>query len=151
MEPRQSGPDNEQKQSIHKINLEESDLYKVLDIGRDSTLEEIKKAYRRLALIYHPDKKPHGNEAVFKKINQAYCALSDLGLRKQYDASGGDERNTFTETASFRKKYKEKYDDLFFSAFWERDHEQKIKEYLSKHKNDKSEIGQMFLKEAQRN
>lgn len=63
------------------------DYYKVLGIPRNATKEEIKKAYRRLAHQYHPDKQS-GNEIKFKEINEAYQVLSDDGKRAQYDQFG---------------------------------------------------------------
>jgi molecular chaperone DnaJ len=63
------------------------DYYKILGVSRDASKEEIKKAYRKLAHKYHPDKKG-GNEKKFKEINEAYQVLSDDRKRRQYDAFG---------------------------------------------------------------
>ncbi len=63
------------------------DYYKILGVSRGASEEEIKKAYRRLAHHYHPDK-DGGNEAKFKEINEAYQVLSDKGKRAQYDRFG---------------------------------------------------------------
>lgn len=63
------------------------DYYKILGVGRDATEEEIKKAYRRLAHQYHPDKKS-GDETKFKEINEAYQVLSDREKRARYDRFG---------------------------------------------------------------
>jgi DnaJ-class molecular chaperone len=63
------------------------DYYDTLSVPPEATLEEIKKAYRRLALETHPDKNPgdaHAEER-FKKINEAYGVLSDSSKRAQYD------------------------------------------------------------------
>ena len=57
--------------------------YEILEINESATQEEIKKAYRRLALQYHPDKNP-GGEAQFKKILEAYQVLSDPAARAEY-------------------------------------------------------------------
>jgi molecular chaperone DnaJ len=64
------------------------DYYKILGVSQNATLEEIKKAYRRLANTYHPDKNPGNKEAEekFKEINEAYEVLSDKDKRRQYDA-----------------------------------------------------------------
>lgn len=63
--------------------------YDVLGIKKDAPVEEIKKVYRKLALIYHPDKvKPEEKTAAekkFKEINEAYATLSDPDKRKAYD------------------------------------------------------------------
>lgn len=64
------------------------DYYNILEVSRESTDEEIKKAYRKLAHKYHPDK-AGGDEAKFKEINEAYQVLSDKQKRAQYDRFGG--------------------------------------------------------------
>jgi molecular chaperone DnaJ len=65
----------------------EKDYYKILGVDKNATQEEIKKAYRRLAHKYHPDKKG-GDEKKFKEINEAYQVLSDKQKRAQYDKFG---------------------------------------------------------------
>ena len=66
--------------------------YEVLQIEKTATKEEIKKAYRKLAMKYHPDRASDENkkeyEAEFKKINEAYAILSDDSKRQQYDTFG---------------------------------------------------------------
>ncbi len=67
--------------------------YEILGLEQDASLEDIKKAYRKLALKYHPDRNPNNQaEAAdkFKLIDEAYHALSDPGKRMRYDASGYD-------------------------------------------------------------
>jgi DnaJ-class molecular chaperone len=61
------------------------DLYKVLDISPSADFDEIKLAYKRASMKYHPDK--GGDEEMFKNIQDAYAILSDEGKRKYYDAS----------------------------------------------------------------
>lgn len=63
------------------------DYYKILGVSRNASQEEIKKAYRRLAHQYHPDK-AGGDEKKFKEINEAYQVLSDKHKRAQYDRFG---------------------------------------------------------------
>jgi molecular chaperone DnaJ len=63
------------------------DYYKILGVPKNASEEEIKKAYRRLAHQYHPDR-PGGNEAKFKEINEAYQVLSNKEKRAQYDRFG---------------------------------------------------------------
>jgi len=65
------------------------DFYDVLGVKRGATKEEIKAAYRKLALQYHPDRnKDAGAEERFKQISEAYAVLSDDDKRKQYDTFG---------------------------------------------------------------
>ncbi len=66
------------------------DYYEVLGVGRGASEEEIKKAYRRLAIQFHPDRNPGNKESEerFKEINEAYQVLSDPDRRAQYDRFG---------------------------------------------------------------
>jgi curved DNA-binding protein len=69
------------------------DYYKTLGVEKKADQEAIKKAYRKLALKYHPDRNPDNREAEekFKKISEAYAVLSDPEKRKQYDSFGSDQ------------------------------------------------------------
>lgn len=64
-----------------------ADYYKILGVEKGASEEEIKKAYRKLAHKYHPDKEG-GDEEKFKEINEAYQVLSDKTKRSQYDQFG---------------------------------------------------------------
>ena len=66
------------------------DYYKILGLRRDVTEEEIRRAYRRQALLYHPDRN-NGNkesEERFKEIGEAYAVLGNRERRKEYDLVG---------------------------------------------------------------
>lgn len=66
----------------------DKDYYDILGVAKDATGKEIKKAFRRLALRYHPDKNPDNileSEGRFKEINEAYEVLSDEEKRREYD------------------------------------------------------------------
>ncbi len=62
------------------------DYYSILGVSKSSTEDEIKKAYRKLAMQHHPDR--GGDEAKFKEIEEAYRVLSDSDQRRQYDNPG---------------------------------------------------------------
>jgi DnaJ-class molecular chaperone len=65
------------------------DYYEVLGVGKSATAEEIKRAYRKLALEWHPDRnKSAGAADTFKEINEAYAVLSDTDKRSAYDRFG---------------------------------------------------------------
>ncbi len=88
------------------------DYYEVLGVSRDASQEEIKKAYRRLALKYHPDRnKSKEAEEKFKEISEAYAVLSDPEKRRLYDTyghAGIDER--YSQEDIFRSA---RFDDIF--------------------------------------
>jgi curved DNA-binding protein len=121
--------------------MEYKDYYKTLGVDKNATQEEIKKAYRKLAVKYHPDKNPGNKEAEnqFKMINEAYEVLGDPEKRKKYDELGanwnrfnqGDEYTAgnpfegFGNAAGNQYYYQGNLDDLFggktsgFSDFFE--------------------------------
>lgn len=70
-----------------------NDFYDTLGVGNNASADELKKAYRKLALKYHPDRNPGDNNSAekFKKINEAYSCLSDPQKRANYDQFGSAE------------------------------------------------------------
>lgn len=87
--------------------------YDILGVSKDASQDDIKKAYRKLAIKYHPDKNPGDKEAEkkFKDITEAYETLSDESKRKEYDSPFGD-GNSDTR---FRNTYNPFQDDSPFS------------------------------------
>ena len=81
------------------------DYYQILGVAKSASKEEIKKAYRKLALQYHPDRNK-GDKAAedrFKEISEAYAVLSDSEKKKQYDMFGADcFQQRFTQDDIFR-------------------------------------------------
>jgi curved DNA-binding protein len=81
------------------------DYYKILGVQKDASSEEIKKAYRKLAMKYHPDhtKGDKDAEEKFKKISEAYAVLSDKEKRQEYDTFGSEGfRQRFSQEDIFR-------------------------------------------------
>ena len=72
--------------------MEYKDYYKILGVSKSATQDEIKKAYRKLAVKYHPDKNEgdKASEEKFKEISEAYEVLGDPEKRKKYDELGAN-------------------------------------------------------------
>ena len=70
--------------------MAQTDYYKALGIEKGASADEIKKAFRKLAVKYHPDRNPNdkSSEDKFKEINEAYAVLSDPKKKEQYDTFG---------------------------------------------------------------
>eukprot|EP00803_Ostreobium_quekettii_P006399 evm.model.scf_398.2 EVM.evm.TU.scf_398.2 scf_398:13503-15625(+) len=88
---RQSGT-QEQQELVRKI-LKENNFYTILGISKDADEEEIKRAYKKLALKLHPDKNKAPNaEEAFKAVSRAFSCLSDPVKRSNYDRFGHEDR-----------------------------------------------------------
>ena len=84
--------------------MSETDYYKILGVSKNASEEDMKKAYRKLAMKYHPDKTKGDKNAEekFKKLSEAYAVLSDKEKRKQYDTFG---------STGFQQRYSQ--EDIF--------------------------------------
>jgi len=97
---------------IESAKPKDKDYYQILGINKDACPKEVKKAFRKLALKYHPDKnKEKGAEEKFQKIAEAYEVLSDPEKKKKYDrmGDGNFQRNTNFKPGNFHFNF----DDLF--------------------------------------
>jgi len=103
----------------------EQDYYQLLGVSRDATPEEIKKAYRRLAVKYHPDHNQGSKEAEekFKDISEAYSVLSDPEKRRLYDnyghagLRGAGYSPNFTSVEDIFSSFGSIFEDLFGFGF----------------------------------
>lgn len=84
--------------------MAQTDYYKTLGVDKKATPEEIKKAFRKLAVKFHPDRNPSDKTAEdkFKEINEAYAVLSDVKKKEEYDTYG---------SSGFHKQYSQ--EDIF--------------------------------------
>lgn len=78
------------------------DYYEILEVSRDVDEETVKKAYRKLVMLYHPDRNPGDEDAVekFKNVQEAYDTISDSDKRREYDLSQSHPHNIFHESRS---------------------------------------------------
>lgn len=92
------------------------DYYQLLGVDRSASREDIKKAFRRLALKYHPDRNPDNKESEehFKEVNEAYSCLSDPEKRMNYDRFGVAEAPAFEP---FGGGFGDVFDNIFGDFF----------------------------------
>src|SRR5690349_11750826 len=98
------------------------DFYNILGVARDASQDAIKKAYRKLAHKFHPDKNPGDKQAEekFKEVNQAYEVLGDAERRKKFDRGDTFTPEDFAQGApggGFRGNFSDLFGDLFGDFF----------------------------------
>ncbi|XZR52864.1 MAG: molecular chaperone DnaJ [Enterobacteriaceae bacterium] len=101
--------------------MSKKNLYDILGVSQNSNLKEIKKAYKRLAIKYHPDRnKEKNSEKKFKEIKEAYEILSDENKRTTYDQYGYDafdssyvNNNSYNTETSFSDIFGDVFGDIF--------------------------------------
>lgn len=94
--------------------MSKKDYYQVLNMSRDASQDDIKKAFKKLAFELHPDRNPDDQETAekFKEINEAYQILSDENKRAQYDSFGHISGEGFQSNTNFSN-----FGDLFGTLF----------------------------------
>ncbi|KAJ8441702.1 hypothetical protein Cgig2_019089 [Carnegiea gigantea] len=120
----------EHVQLIRQIN-KQKDYYAILGVEKTCSVEEIRKAYRKLSLKVHPDKnKAPGAEEAFKKVSKAFKCLSEEDSRRQYDQTGLADEFEYNQQHNVRRRRRRTttdfYDDDFdpdeiFRAFFGQD------------------------------
>ena len=91
------------------------DYYQILGVDKNASTDDIKKAYRKLAMQYHPDKNPDNQDAEqkFKDISEAYSVLSDDDKRNKYDRYGSGDFNRDFNYDNFASNFNFNFDDIF--------------------------------------
>lgn len=150
----------EQLEAVKRIK-DCKDYYQILGVSKDATDSEIKKAYKKLALHFHPDKnKTPGAAEAFKAIANAFTVLTDVEKRKQYDMFGSDEEKirytrrheTFTHEADVTAE--ELFNMFFGTAYtyntprreprWRRTDQQAYQTHHNRETNNYGVLMQMF-------
>lgn len=138
-----------------KSRLVNQNYYEILEVTQQSTQEEIKKSFRRLALKWHPDKNPENSEIAskkFQKIYEAYSVLSDIEKRKEYNKYLLDTESHYQqEETNFEDAYnmfiQEMYEMAIELAF-NNNNWKKIKPYLI-NQGCPENIAEMISKECE--
>jgi DnaJ homolog subfamily B member 12 len=103
----------EQLEVVRQVKKHTRDYYQILGLDKECTVEDVRKAYRKLSLKVHPDKnKAPGAEDAFKAVSKAFQCLSDPESRKRYNMVGSDEPVTYNRRpASNARAYNGFYED----------------------------------------
>jgi len=117
------------QQSLDSEAVQFQDYYEVLGVARDASADDVKKAYRKLALKWHPDRHKAEDrekaEAEFKRVNEAYEVLSDPEKRKRYDQFGQNWQHGQEfqpppgESRMSREEFEQRFGRGGFSEFFE--------------------------------
>ena len=94
--------------------------YNILNVSNNADEDQIKQAYRTLAMKYHPDKNPDSKtaEEKFKRISEAYSVLSDPQKRRDYDLSMSSPFSSSSRTYTYGQDTNPFGDDIFSSNWW---------------------------------
>ncbi|KAL1427385.1 hypothetical protein MTO96_017439 [Rhipicephalus appendiculatus] len=122
-----------------------NEYYNLLEVPRNASPEDIRRAYRRLALKWHPDKNPDNKaeaEARFKEISEAYEVLSDESRRRQYDLYGHGGLNADRHADYGSSRGGNAYNNAGAFAFTFRDPEELFREFFGS--SDPQNFGSIF-------
>lgn len=115
-----NGERNYTEEHVHLVRQikTKKDYYAILGVEKKCTVEEIRKAYRKLSLKVHPDKnKAPGSEEAFKKVSKAFKCLSDDDSRRQYDQTGLVDDFEYNQQHQVRRRRRRTGNDFFDDDF----------------------------------
>ncbi|CAH8389738.1 unnamed protein product [Eruca vesicaria subsp. sativa] len=108
----------EEQRAIVREIKSKKDYYEILGLGKTSSVEDMRKAYRKLSLKVHPDKnKAPGSEEAFKSVSKAFQCLSNEDARRKYDVSGSDEPSYQTHRSTRRHQHHNGFNGFYDDEF----------------------------------